>query len=126
MQKRITEVGSARSVDAELRMRRYFFNVMEDWKHRPGHSNPFAGRGKATVGTRRRREKERGREEKSKHFGFDQVRAIHALATEEAAAEPTFPKKRLRALVYFVAYTGCRLNEAIHLEWKDIEAHGPK
>jgi integrase len=27
----------------------------------------------------------------------------------------------LRALVYFVAYTGCRYSEAVHLEWKDID-----
>ena len=26
----------------------------------------------------------------------------------------------LRALVYFVAYTGCRFAEAVHLEWKDV------
>ena len=48
-----------------------------------------------------------------------------ALVSKEAA-EATEPKdrwnrRRLRALVYFVAYTGCRINEAVHLEWKDLD-----
>ena len=56
---RLKEVGAAISVDAELRSLRLFCNIMEDWKHRPEHSNPFAGRGKSTVGERRKRHKDR-------------------------------------------------------------------
>jgi integrase len=119
VQKRLSEAGSALTVDAELRALRYLCNVMEDWKHRPERSNPFAGRGKATVGTRRRRQKEQEQEEKKeKHYTFEEVQAILKLATTEAT---TFQTKRLRALVYFVAYTGCRINEAVHLEWQDID-----
>jgi integrase len=120
---RLAEVSSAASVDTDLRVLRAVFNVMEEWKHRPEGTNPFAGRGKATVGARRKRHKERTREEPSnaKHYTFEEVRAILARATEEALAEPTFEKKRLRALVYFIAYTGCRFSEAVHVEWKDID-----
>jgi hypothetical protein len=59
--KRLPEVGSPESVDVELRVFRLLFNVMEEWTHRPKHTNPFAGRGKATVGSRRKRQKERTR-----------------------------------------------------------------
>lgn len=47
-----------------------------------------------------------------------------ALATKEAAeadAKSRFVKNRLKALTYFIAYTGCRINEAIYLEWKEID-----
>lgn len=54
---RLGEVGSAATVDAELRALRLLFNLMEEWGHRSKNSNPFAGKGKASVGTRRRREK---------------------------------------------------------------------
>src|SRR5262249_30169602 len=54
---RLAEVPSAATVDADLRVLRSVFNVMEEWKHRPENSNPFAGRGKSTVGSRRRRQK---------------------------------------------------------------------
>ncbi len=123
--RRMPEVGSGLTVDAELRALRHLCNVMEEWKHRPEGSNPFAGRGKATVGSRRRRNKEQAREgeEKAKHYTFQEVRAILAQATKEAAEadeRTRWAKKRLRVLVYFVAYTGCRINEAVHLEWKDI------
>ncbi len=124
VQKRLPEVGSALTVDAELRALRLFCNVMEEWKHRPENSNPFAGRGKATVGNRRRRHKEEGQEEKAMHYTFEEVKAILALATKEAAEadeKTRFQKRRLRALVYFVAYTGCRFGEAAHLEWNDID-----
>src|SRR5262249_55267349 len=100
IQKRLPEVGSALTVDAELRALRYLCNVMEEWKHRPQGSNPFAGRGKATVGSRRKRAKERaGENGRGRHYTFEQVRAILKKATEEAVSWPT---KRLRALVYFV------------------------
>lgn len=120
---RLAEVDSPASVDTDLRVLRAVFNVMEDWKHRPEGSNPFAGRGKATVGARRKRAKERESEsgKKERHYSFEEVKAILALAAKEAAEEPTFQKKRIRALVAFIAYTGCRFGEAVHLEWKDID-----
>jgi len=118
---RLAEVPSAASVDADLRVLRAVFNVAAEWKHRPEHSNPFAGRGKSTVGSRRRRQKERTGKEKARHYTFEEVQAILHQATEEALQDPTFGKKRLGALVYFMAYTGCRINEAVHLEWTDID-----
>lgn len=121
---RLAEVPSPASVDADLRVLRAVFNIMEEWKHRPENSNPFAGRGKATVGSRRKRAKAREVEplgKKEKHYTFEEVKAILALASKEVAEDPTFQKKRLRALVYCIAYTGCRFAEAVHLEWKDIE-----
>jgi integrase len=125
---RLAEVDSPASVDTDLRVLRAVFNVMEDWKHRADNSNPFAGRGKATVGARRKRAKERAAAgpvaEKSKHYTFEEVKMLLALASKDAAEadqEGRWAKRRLRALVYFVAYTGCRINEAIHLEWKDID-----
>src|SRR5205807_5944437 len=42
VQKRLPEVGSALTVDAELRALRLFCKVMEEWKHRPQGSNPFS------------------------------------------------------------------------------------
>ena len=42
---RLAEVASPASADADLRVLRAVFNVMEEWKHRPEGSNPFAGRG---------------------------------------------------------------------------------
>jgi integrase len=120
---RLAEVPSAASVDADLRVLRALFNVMEEWKHRPEGTNPFAGRGKATVGARRKRHKEQAHPNAApgKHYTFDEVRAILARATQEATEAPTFARKRLRALVYFLAYTGCRFGEAVHLEWKDVD-----
>src|SRR4051794_23116331 len=53
--KRLAEVGSSASVDTDLRVLRAVFNVAEEWKHCPEGDNPFAGRGKATVGARRKR-----------------------------------------------------------------------
>jgi integrase len=126
IQHRMPEVGSGLTADAELRALSHLCYVMEEWKHRPEGSNPFAGRGKATVGSRLRRHKEQAREgdEKSKHYTFEEVKAILAQANKEVreADEKThWAKKRLRALVSFVAYTGCRINEAVHLEWQDID-----
>ncbi len=120
---RLAEVPSAASVDADLRVLRSVFNVMEDWKHRPANNNPFAGRGKSSVGSRRRRQKQRmakedGTGERARHYSIEEVKAILAKATEEAK---TFDSRRLRALVHFVAHTGCRINEAVHLEWQDID-----
>jgi integrase len=123
---RLAEVTSPASVDTDLRVLRALFNVMEDWKHRAEGSNPFAGRGKATVGARRKRVKERTREGavKERHYTFAEIKAILGQATREATeADEKSPcsKQRLRTLIYFVAYTGCRINETIHLEWKDID-----
>jgi integrase len=124
---RLAEAGSALTVDAELRALRYLCNLMEEWKHRTENSNPFAGKGKASTGARRRRQKERAQEEgakKEKHYTFEEIRTILTLVSKEAAeadGKARFPKKRLRVLVHFMAYTGCRINEAVHLEWQDID-----
>jgi len=119
--RRLAEVDSPASVDTDLRVLRAVFNVAIEWKHCPENTNPFAGRGKATVGSRRRRQKERGQETKERHYTFEQVQAILKQATKEAEETPTFAARRLRALTYFIAYTGCRFGEAAHLEWKDID-----
>jgi integrase len=122
--RRMAEVPSAASVDTDLRVLRAVFNVAGEWRHVAEGRNPFAGKGKATVGHRRKRAKQRETEQaagkKEKHYSFEEVKAILAQATKEAQEDPTFEKKRLRALVYFVAYTGCRFAEAVHLEWKDV------
>ena len=57
IQKRMKEVKSAGSVEKDLRLLRFLFNVMEEWRHRPKGSNPFSGNGKATVGAKRRKAK---------------------------------------------------------------------
>lgn len=117
---RLEEVGSARTVDAELRAPRYILNVAEKWDHRPRESNPFAGYGNATVGLKRRRVKEEGRKQKEKHYTLEQVRALLARVTEESRAEgSTWEQRRLWALIYFLAYTGCRIDEVLHLEWHE-------
>jgi integrase len=122
IQKRLGEVGSALSVDAELRTLRLVCNVMAEWKHRPEGSNPFAGRGKATTGARRRRHKGASPGEKATYYTVEQIRALLTRANQELAEDPgNWNKKRLRALVYFVAYTGCRINEAVYLEWHEID-----
>ena len=84
---RLAEVGSPASVDSDLRVLRALFNIMEEWKHRPEGSNPFAGHGKATVGARRKRAKERMHESdtKERHYSFENVKAILGLATKEVA-----------------------------------------
>src|SRR5262245_47999347 len=92
--KRLAEVNSAASVGTDLRVLRAGFNVAEEWRHRPEGRNPFAGRGKATVGARRKRQKGREQEaRKEKHYTFEEVRAILNLATKEAA-EATDEKDR--------------------------------
>jgi integrase len=113
---RLKEVGSPATVDAELRALHTICETMEEWGHRAKGDNPFAG--KAKVEGRRRRHKSRGQQEKAKHYTFEEVQAILKLASAEAT---TFQTKRLRALVYFIAYTGCRFSEAVHLEWQDID-----
>src|SRR5262249_33152622 len=111
-------------VDVELAVCRHVFNVMEDWKHRARGTNPFGGHGKATVGARRRREKDRGREQKPAHYTLDQIRALLDQADKEAREandKTVWQRHRLRALVYFVAYTGARIKEVIYLEWSEID-----
>jgi hypothetical protein len=70
---RLADVPFPASVDVDLWALRAVFKVMEEWKHRPEGSKPFAGRGKATVGSRRR--KEQGNAEKARHYAFDEIRA---------------------------------------------------
>jgi integrase len=70
------------------------------------------------VGARRRRSKRPTGNRDGHHYTIEQIRAIILQADREAI---DWNAKRLRALIYFVAYTGCRINEALHLEWKDID-----
>lgn len=122
VQKRLDEVGSGLTVDGELRVLRHLCNVQEDWHHRSENTNPFAGKGKATVGDKRKRAKEQSQgDKKERHYSVEEIQKMLQLATKEALAEPTFERKRFRALVFFMAYTGCRINEAVHLEWQDID-----
>jgi integrase len=113
---RLKEVGSAVTVYAELRALHTLCETMEEWGHRSKGDNPFAGRAK--VEGRRRRQKKESQEKKVRHYTFEEVRALLNRATEEATSWET---KRLRALVFFVAYTGCRSDEALYLEWTDID-----
>jgi integrase len=116
---RLREVKSAESADADLRNLRTIFNVMEEWKHRPERSNPFAGRKKATVGARRKRVKEvAGGAKKAEHYSRAQLAALLDQADREARERPDdWGRHRLRALVYFEAHTGARVGEVLHLEW---------
>ena len=121
---RITEVNSAESVDADLRNLRLTFNFMEEWKHRRKDSNPFAGRGKATVGNRRKRAKDVADDtvRNAEHYTRPQIVAILKRADQEVAEDPeSWERRRLRALIYFVAYTGARIGEVLHLEWTEID-----
>ncbi|QDV35718.1 tyrosine-type recombinase/integrase [Tautonia plasticadhaerens] len=122
VQKRLVEVPSADSVNADLRLLRLFFNVLEDWKHRPEDSNPFSGRGRASVGARQKRAKQRIMEAKPKHFTRQQIVALLDQADREVAERPEdWGRRRLQALVYFAAYTGARIGEVLHLEWDEID-----
>jgi integrase len=58
----------------------------------------------------------------SGYYTLEELRALLRQADKEVKDEPgDWNRKRLRALVYFVAYTGCRIKEAIFLDWeKDI------
>jgi integrase len=125
---RVPEVGSAESVDAELRVFRMLFGIMERWNHRTVNSNPFSGRGKATVGVRRKRQKDREKKAVPEYYTVEQIRAILEQADKESQKKEKvgrWQRNRLRALVNFIAYTGARINEAIHLEWDDFNwEHG--
>jgi integrase len=122
LQKRLTEVPSAESVNADLRLLRLFFNTLEDWKHRPVETNPFSGRGRASVGARQRRAKERATTTKPRHFTRQEIVALLDQADREVAEKPEdWGRRRLQALIYFAAYTGARVGEVLHLEWDEIE-----
>jgi integrase len=126
IQKRLPEIDAPISVEKDLRILRYLFNVLEEWNHCQKESNPFAGTGKATIGTKRRKSKELERRkaggEKPKFFTVSEVQALLNRADVEVAEHPDdWVRMRLRALLYFEAYTGSRLNEALHLEWDDID-----
>src|SRR5262249_13156446 len=114
---RLKEVGSGESVDADLRNLRTVFNVLEEWHHRAEGSNPFAGRKKATVGERRKRAKKAAKGEKQPaHYTRPHIVALLRQADLEMKQEPdSWDRRRLRALVYFEAYTGARIGEVLHL-----------
>jgi integrase len=116
---RLKEVSSGESVDADLRNLRTVFNVMEEWNHRAEGSNPFAGRKKATVGERRKRAKRAAEGEKQpEHYTRPQIVALLRQADLEVEQESgNWDRRRLRALIYFEAYTGARIGEVLHLEW---------
>jgi integrase len=118
IQGRILEVESPISVEKDLRILRFLFNILEDWHHRPKDSNPFAGRGNATIGTKRKREKEQKRVKLPKYYTRSQVVALLDQSDCEAI---DWEGKRLRALLYFEAFTGVRIKEALYLEWQEID-----
>lgn len=126
IRKRLPQVASPGSVDKDLRLLRHLFNILEEWKHcRPG-TNPFSGNGKATIGAKRRKAKELERRksggEKPRFYTVPQVRALLAQADKDILESPDdWCRKRLRALLYFEAYTGARLDEVLHLEWDEID-----
>ena len=120
--KRLAGVPSPESVDADLRVLRMLFNVLESWKHVTERSSPFSGKGRATVGVRRKREREKGRKKASTYFTRAQVKAILDQAAREVESpSDDWKAERLRALVYFEAYSGVRIEEALYLEWSDID-----
>ena len=76
---------SAASVDTDLRVLRAVFNVAEEWRHVAEGRNPFAGQGQG----HRRGEAEapegprpEAAGKKDKHYTFEEVKAILALADE--------------------------------------------
>ena len=99
------------------------WNVMEDWNHRPRGTNPFAGRKRATVGARRKREMEvASGDKKVAHYTRPQIIALLNQADKELSEQPKdWGLARLRALIYLAAYTGARIGELLHLEWSEID-----
>lgn len=124
---RLAEAGSPATAESDLGSLRYLFGVMEEWKHRAKGSNPFAGRGKSTVGERRKRKggtgEEGGEEKDTGYYTLEEMKKLLAQADKEVSEDPDdWNRKRLRALVYFEAYTGCRIKEAIFLAWdRDVD-----
>ena len=126
IQKRLADVGSAQTVNKDLRILRHLFNVLEEWRHRFKETNPFSGNGRATVGGRRKKAKELERREKGgnlpEFYTLPQIRALLAQSDKEVVEEPAnWQRHRLRALVYFEAHTGARLEEVLFLEWEEID-----
>jgi integrase len=101
---------------------------MEEWGYRTKESNPFAGRKKATVGTRGKRAKDAAGEEdkKAKHYTRLQIISLLKQADKEVQEQPDdWERHRLRTLLYFEAYTGARVGEVLHLEWdREVPLHG--
>jgi integrase len=119
---RITELPSPESVDSELRSLRLILNQAIEWNHLSSGDNPFVGKQKATVGTRRKRNKQLTQIQKPKHFSRQQIVAILDQADKECKSDSVdWAKERLRALIFFVAYTGVRVGEAEYLEWNDLD-----
>jgi len=122
IQERMRSVSSPSSVDKDLRTLRHLFNVLEDWHHRPKGTNPFAGRGNSTVGAKRKREKDKQRIKPPAYYTRTQVDALLEQANRETAEFPEdWNRQRLRVLIYFEAYTGVRIEEALFLEWSDLD-----
>lgn len=126
IQQRLTDVGSAHTVNKDLRILRHLFNVLEEWQHRPKGTNPFSGNGRATVGQRRKKAKEFQRQANGgnlpEFYTRPQIKALLAQADKEVKEEPgNWQRQRLRTLVYFEAYTGARLEEVLYLEWSEID-----
>ncbi len=126
IQHRMKEVASGVTINKDLAILRHLFNVLEEWQHRPKDSNPFAGNGKATIGTKRIRQKKLKRqqagEQRPEFYSQDQVAAILRQADKEVEEHPDdWCRHRLRALIYFVAYTGARLKEVLYVKWDDLD-----
>ncbi|MEI8374083.1 MAG: site-specific integrase [Planctomycetota bacterium] len=118
---RITELPSPESVDTALRALRLIFNKAIEWKHVAGGANPFSGKGGATVGTRRKKKMQLSKQAKPKHFSRQEIVAILNQADQEVRDSPDgWARQRIRALIYFVAYTGVRAGEALYLEWDEV------
>lgn len=118
---RLAAGGAPATAESDLGALRYLFGLMEEWRHRPRGSNPFAGKGKSSVGARRKHQDDEGAadEKDTGYYTLAQLRALLARADREVADDPgSWTKKRLRTLVYFEAYTGCRIREALFLDWE--------
>jgi integrase len=65
---------------------------------------------------------------KAQYYTRPEIVALLEQADKEVAERPdSWERRRLRALIYFEAYTGARLGEALHLEWdKEIAVGGRK
>ena len=119
---RMTELPSPESIDSDLRALRLILNQAIEWKHLAAGANPFAGKKGATIGKKRKRKKELGQTPQAKHYSRAQIVALLEQTDKEVKENPKeWELARLRALVYFVAYTGVRLGEALYLEWKDLD-----
>lgn len=85
--------------------------------------SPFEGRAGRRLFAR---EPRRRPLEGEAHHGLEAMRRLFARADDEwrdAAASPEarFRAGRRRALLYVLAYTGCRKSEALWLRWRDVD-----